>query len=141
MKLKKWKLLLKVMRRTYTNRIIIAFLFVFFGIALVIYLVDPVVKTYPQSVYYCFMIASSVGNGDIIVSTTIARVLSIILSVYSVFAIAVITGVVVSYYNAYTQAQFKDSIENFVDKLEHLPELSHEELVELSDKVKKVHKQ
>lgn len=134
---KKWRLLRGVLRKTHTYKIIIAFLAVFFLIALIIWLNDPAVHTYRQSIYYCFMIASSVGNGDVIVSTTLARILTMFLSVYSLFAIAIVTGVVVSYYNAYTQMQFRDSIENFTEKLEQLPDLSEDELREISDAVKK----
>ena len=137
MRFRKLKLLRNVMKRTHTNRIVIAFIALFFIIALIIWLNDPAIHTYRQSIYYCFMIASSVGNGDVIVSTTLARILTMILSIYSVFALAIITGVVVSYYNAYTQMQFKDSIENTMDKLERLPELSKEELQEVSDRIKK----
>ena len=137
MRFKKWRLLRGVLRKTHTYKIIVAFFAVFFLIALIIWLNDPAVHTYRQSIYYCFMIASSVGNGDVIVSTTLARILTMFLSVYSLFAIAIVTGVVVSYYNAYTQMQFKDSIENFTEKLEQLPDLSEDELKEISDAVKK----
>lgn len=137
MRFKKWKLLRGVLRKTHTYKIIVAFFAVFFLIALIIWLNDPAVHTYRQSIYYCFMIASSVGNGDVIVSTTLARILTMFLSVYSLFAIAIVTGVVVSYYNAFTQMQFKDSIENFSEKLEQLPDLSEDELREISDAVKK----
>ena len=137
MRFKKWKLLRGVLRKTHTYKIIVALFAVFFLIALIIWLNDPAVHTYRQSIYYCFMIASSVGNGDVIVSTTLARILTMFLSVYSLFAIAIVTGVVVSYYNAYTQMQFKDSIENFTEKLEQLPDLSEDELREISDAVKK----
>ena len=137
MRFKKWKLLRGVLRKTHTYKIIVAFFAVFFLIALIIWLNDPAVHTYRQSIYYCFMIASSVGNGDVIVSTTLARILTMFLSVYSLFAIAIVTGVVVSYYNAFTQMQFKDSIENFSEKLEQLPDLSEDELKEISDAVKK----
>ena len=137
MRFKKWKLLRGVLRKTHTYKIIVAFFAVFFLIALIIWLNDPAIHTYRQSIYYCFMIASSVGNGDVIVSTTLARILTMFLSVYSLFAIAIVTGVVVSYYNAYTQMQFKDSIESFTEKLEQLPDLSEDELREISDAVKK----
>ena len=137
MRFKKWKLLRGVLRKTHTYKIIVAFFAVFFLIALIIWLNDPAVHTYRQSIYYCVMIASSVGNGDVIVSTTLARILTMFLSVYSLFAIAIVTGVVVSYYNAYTQMQFRDSIENFTEKLEQLPDLSEDELREISDAVKK----
>ena len=137
MRFKKLRLLRGVLRKTHTYKIIVAFFAVFFLIALIIWLNDPAVHTYRQSIYYCFMIASSVGNGDVIVSTTLARILTMFLSVYSLFAIAIVTGVVVSYYNAYTQMQFRDSIENFTEKLEQLPDLSEDELREISDAVKK----
>ena len=137
MRFKKWRLLRGVLRKTHTYKIIVAFFAVFFLIALIIWLNDPAVHTYRQSIYYCFMIASSVGNGDVIVSTTLARILTMFLSVYSLFAIAIVTGEVVSYYNAYTQMQFRDSIESFTEKLEQLPDLSEDELREISDAVKK----
>ncbi len=137
MRFKKLKLLRGVLRKTHTYKIVVAFLVFFFLIALIIWLNDPAIHTYRQSVYYCFMIASSVGNGDVMVSTTLARILTILLSIYSLFAIAIVTGVVVSYYNAFTQMQFKDSIETFAEKLEQLPDLNKDELKELSDAVKK----
>ncbi|MBP5773142.1 MAG: two pore domain potassium channel family protein [Eubacterium sp.] len=137
MRFKKWRLLRGVLRKTHTYKIIVAFFAVFFLIALIIWLNDPAIHTYRQSIYYCFMIASSVGNGDVIVSTTLARILTMFLSVYSLFAIAIVTGVVVSYYNAYTQMQFRDSIENFTEKLEQLPDLSEDELRDIADAVKK----
>ena len=137
MKFRRLKLLKDVLKKTHTYKIVIAFLAFFFLIALIIYIDDPSIHTYRQSVYYCFMIASSVGNGDVIVSTQLARILTMLLSIYSLFALAIITGVVVSYYNAYTQMQFKESIESFMEQLEQLPELSKEELIEISEKIKK----
>ena len=76
MRFKRLKLLKDVLKKTHTYKIVIAFLAFFFLIALVIWIDDPAIHTYRQSVYYCFMIASSVGNGDVIVSTTLARILS-----------------------------------------------------------------
>ena len=137
MKFKRLRILKDVLKKTHTYKIVLAFLAFFFLIALIIWLDDPTIHTYRQSVYYCFMIASSVGNGDVIVSTQLARVLTMVLSIYSVFALAIITGVVVSYYNAYTQMQFKESIESFMEQLEQLPELSKEELADISEKIKK----
>lgn len=137
MKFRRLKVLKDVLKKTHTYKIVLAFLAFFFLIALIIWIDDPAIHTYRQSVYYCFMIASSVGNGDVIVSTQLARILTMVLSIYSLFALAIITGVVVSYYNAYTQMQFKDSIESFMEQLEQLPELSKEELTEISEKIKK----
>lgn len=65
-----------------------------------------------------------------------SRAAAIVLSLYSVFFVALITSVVVSYCSELIKLRRDESIARFIDELERLPELSHEELVELSEKVK-----
>lgn len=65
-------------------------------------------------------------------TTVIAKVVSVLLTVYSLFVIAIVTGVVVSYYNQIIQLQQEETIAGFMEQLEKLPELSEEELKELS---------
>ena len=50
---------------------------------------------------------------------------------------AMIPGVVVTYYTEYQKARQDETVSTFLEKLEHLPELSKEELEELSERVKK----
>ena len=59
------------------------------------------------------------------------------LSVCSILIIAVVPGVITSYYVESTKLRADESSAKFLDDLERLPELSKEELVELSEKVKK----
>ena len=54
-----------------------------------------------------------------------------------VLIIAVVPGVITSYYVESTKLRADESSAKFLDDLERLPELSKEELVELSEKVKK----
>ena len=51
--------------------------------------------------------------------------------------VALITGVLVNYYQEINKIKLEDSIEVFMDKLERLPELSKEELQSISENVKK----
>lgn len=67
------------------------------------------------------------------------RILSIILSLYSVMIIAIIPGVVTSYYIESIKIKTNESMEKFLYDLERLPALSKEELSDISEKVKKVH--
>lgn len=69
-------------------------------------------------------------------TTLVGRVLSIFLSICSILIIAVVPGVITSYYVESTKLRADESSAKFLDDLEHLPELSKEELVELSEKVK-----
>ena len=60
-----------------------------------------------------------------------------LITVYAVYAIAIITGVVVNFYTQMVEMQRKETLTMFMDKLERLPELSKEELEVISKNVKK----
>ena len=60
-----------------------------------------------------------------------------ILLTYLVFVvIALVTGVIVNYYNQLIQIRQKDTLASFSDRLQRLPELSKEELEEMSANAK-----
>lgn len=75
--------------------------------------------------------------GDITAVTILGRAMSIFLSICSILIIAVVPGIITSYYIESTKLKEKESIAKFLDDLEHLPELSKEDLQSLSEKVKK----
>ena len=60
--------------------------------------------------------------------------------VYSILMIAVIPGLITSFYLEVVKLRSNDSMEKFMSDLERLPELSKEELAELSEKVKNFQK-
>ncbi len=47
------------------------------------------------------------------------------------------TGIIVNFYNEILELRRKETLSAFLDRLEQLPNLSHEELVELSARVQK----
>ena len=60
----------------------------------------------------------------------------VILSVISIFYIAMLTGVAVSYCNTLIKLRQKDTMARFMDDLEHLEELDRDELADLSRRVR-----
>ena len=88
-----------------------------------------------------FQVVTTIGLGDYTCVSVAGRICAILLSVYSVFYLALITGAVVSYCQERLKAHQNESAAHFIDQLEHLPELSHEELVDLSKKVKRIHRE
>ena len=120
---------------------LIAIYFIFFILmAIIIWIVEPNIKTLLDSIWFCFATASTAGYGDVTAVTTIGRILSIILSIFSVAVIAIFTAVITSYYMEQAKLRAKESARKFIDDLQHLDELSKEELRELSEKVKRFDK-
>ena len=99
---------------------------------------EPGVGGIGDAAWLMFQVITTIGLGDYTCVTLPGRVAAVVLSVYSVFFLALITGAVVSYCQERMAARRDESVAHFIDQLEHLPELSHDELVELSEKVKRI---
>ena len=135
--MKHLRILKNVLVRTRTNRILLSYIIFVLMDAFVIMISDPSITTYEEALWYCYAVISTVGFGDVVVTSVIAKICSVLLTVYSILVIALITGVVVNFYNQLIQTQQKETISAFVDRLQRLPELSKEELQEISDNAKK----
>ena len=72
----------------------------------------------------------------IIAVTFIGKMCSVLLTIYSLFVVAIATGVVVNFYTQMVELQRKETLAMFMDQLERLPELSREELENISRKVR-----
>lgn len=136
----KYGLIRAVMQHSGLNRAVVGFVVVFLLCSVLVWLFEPAIPTLGDSMWYCFEIVSTIGFGDITVSSPLARVVSVLLSVTSVFVVAVLTGAVVSYSQELMHARKGESVAVFIDRLEHLPDLSRAELQELSDQIKRLRK-
>ena len=119
------------------DKIVLSYIIFFIAMSLLMWIVEPNINTFMDSIWFCFATASTVGYGDITALSVIGRILAIILSLYSVAVIAIITAVITSYFIEQAKVRAKNSAREFLDNLEHLDELSKEELKELSEKIRK----
>lgn len=62
--------------------------------------IEPNIDTFGDGLWYTFAVVTTIGFGDIIVVTGLGRVLSVILGLYGLFIVAIITSVVVNYYQS-----------------------------------------
>ncbi len=136
--MKKLRILRMVLRKTRADRIVFGFLAFLLVVAAIIWAAEPNITTYRDALWYCYAIISTSGFGDFVAVTFIGRVCSVLVTIYSIFVVAIVTGVVVSFFQQSVQVQFEDSKVTFLDRLERLPELSKEELEEMAAKARKL---
>ena len=105
--------------------------------ALLIVIFDPVVDRYGDALWYCYAVISTAGFGDIVVVSAFAKIISLLVTIYSTLVIAIVTGVVVNFYTEVTELSRKETLTAFMDKLEHLDTMNKDELREISAQVKK----
>ncbi len=131
-----WKRCYKVLKRTGTLKMFISFLLFLCVAAALLTLFDPGIETFGDGLWYCFVAATTIGFGDLCVVTSIGRIITVLVSAYGILMTAMVPGVVVSYYMEYLKFREKETISIFLEKLERLPELSPEELEQLSQRVR-----
>lgn len=133
--MKKLRVLKEVLVRTKASHVLVVYTIFVLCSAFVIFLVEPNIDNYGDALWYCYAVLSTTGFGDVKVTTTIVKILSLLVTIYSTLVIAIVTGVVVNFYTEIAELQRKETFTAFMDKLEHLGELSKDELKEISDKV------
>lgn len=137
----KFKLLCLIIRRSGAGKPLAGFVTTFLVCALILWLIEPSVQTFGDAIWFLWAVSLTVGLGDITAVTLVGRVVTIICSLYAVITMAIITAVVVDYFHERRQEQLNESLSLFMDKLERLPELSDEELRDMSAKVKDLRRQ
>ena len=53
----------------------------------------------PSALWYCFSIVTTIGFGDVTATTALGRVLSVMLGVYGLIVVALLTSIIVNFYN------------------------------------------
>ena len=129
------RILQKMLRSTSVTRIFLVFLAFLVVSTFIVWKCEPTIISYRDAVWYVYAVVTTIGFGDYLATVPVVRIISIFLSIYTHFALALITGLAVSFFNEVMSIRNKETITAFIDKLEHLPELSKEELTQLSEQV------
>ena len=114
------------------------FLATFVAASALLALVDPGVNGFGDALWCCFQAVTTIGYGDITVTSTVGRAIVVVLSVVGILFVAVLTAAVVSYCNELMLARRNESLALYLDKLEHLDQLTQGEPAELSRKVSRL---
>ena len=138
--MKAFKRLYFILRSTNVLRFFWWFLLVLLVVAVILRFIEPQIETIGDGFWFLYAAATTIGFGDLCVVTPLGRILTILVSMMGILVVAMIPGVVVSYYTEFIRRHQEETVSVFMEKLEHLPELSEEELAELSEKVKTMRK-
>jgi hypothetical protein len=124
-------------RLVHFDRLLLSYLIVYVIVSFVVWALDPDVKGLSDALWFTFQTGTTIGYGDLIVNNWFARIVTVLFSVYSMALVAVFTGILAGYFVEIMKTEAKDSAVKFLLDLERLPEMSHEELVDLSERAKR----
>ena len=95
----KLNVLLKIIIRTYALEIILGLITMMVAAAIIFAYFDENIPTFADGLWYSFAIVTTIGFGDFHAVSTVGRVVSVILGIYGLVVVAVITSIIVNFYN------------------------------------------
>ena len=98
----KLKVLVKIIIKTYALEVLFGLLTLMVAFSLVLTLYEPNMTHFPDALWYCFAVVTTIGFGDFTATTIVGRVLTVILGIYGIIVVAVITSIIVNFYNETT---------------------------------------
>lgn len=69
------------------------------------------INSFGDGLWYCFAIVTTIGFGDITAHTYIGRIISVILGCYGIVVVALITSIIINFYNETKDAKMTDEHE------------------------------
>ncbi len=108
-----YRALEKVIRKTYVIEFIFGMLLLIVAFSIVLRSTEASIETFADGLWYCFAIVTTIGFGDYTAVGFVGRILSVILGIYGIIVVALVTSVIVNFYN-----EVKDEPD---DKLEDAP--------------------
>ncbi len=124
-----------ILRQTKTVRFLVSFAVAFVVLTILIWLVDPNIKTLWDAIWFGFMLVTTTGFGDLTVVSPLGRILAVLLGLYGILAIGFITGVGASWLFEKVRENGSGSVAGMVYQLEHLDELSDAQISKLASQV------
>ena len=129
-------LLWKVIKRLSFDKVLYGFIGWLLIASVIIMAAEPGITNFGDALWYTFVASTSIGFGDIVTVTFAGRLITVITTIYEIVIVAMFSGVVVSYYLEIVHRREQEELMRFMDKMEHLTELSPEELKQIEDKVR-----
>lgn len=103
------KVLGKIIRKTYAGEVIFGLCLLIVAFSIVMMHIEPQVETFTDGLWYCFAIITTIGFGDIVATSVIGRLLSVILGLYGIVVVAIFTSIIVNFYNEIRDVKEEDA--------------------------------
>ena len=75
-------------------------------------MVEPNITTFWDAMWYCFAVVTTIGFGDLYAITPLGRILTVVLGIYGIVVVAIMTSVIVNFYN---EVSTKEKNRNIVE--------------------------
>ena len=112
----KVKVLFKIIVSTFSLEVLFGLLTMIVCFSIILTSIEPNIESFPDALWYCFAVVTTIGFGDIVAVTPAGRILSVMLGLYGLVVVAVITSIIVNFYNATAGKQDQKELDEIKDE-------------------------
>ena len=91
--------IIKIMRKTYAFEILYGLVILVIASSAYFTIMEESIKTFADGLWYSFAVITTIGFGDYTVTGSVSRILSVVLGFYGLIVVAVITSIIINFYN------------------------------------------
>ena len=124
-----YRALRKIIRKTYAGEVIFGLLLLMVAFSLVLMIVEENIHNFWDAMWYCYMLVTTIGFGDITSVTVLGRIISVILGIYGIIVVAILTSIIVNFYTE-TRSKEEEKVETITIEDNSLEEETEEEKAE-----------
>ena len=95
----KVKVLFKIIVSTFSLEVLFGLIVMIVAFSFIFVSIEPGIETFPDALWYCFAVVTTIGFGDLTATTGVGRILTVMLGLYGLIVVAVITSIIVNFYN------------------------------------------
>lgn len=110
--------IVKIIKKTMVYEIILTMLILVVLCSVYFTVVEQNITSYADALWFCFSVITTIGFGDVYVTTTFGRILSVILGVSGIIVVAVFTSVIVNFYNEISKKRENKKSEQLTEEVE-----------------------
>lgn len=95
----KLKVLFQIVFRTYALEVILGLITMIIVSSLVFLCYEETITNFADALWYSFAVVTTIGFGDFVAQTILGRIVTVLLGIYGIIVVAVITSIIVNFYN------------------------------------------
>lgn len=111
----KLDVVIKIIRKSLVKEIVLGLLILVILCSVYFTLVEPNITSYVDALWYSFAVITTIGFGDIYVTTTLGRILSVILGISGIVVVALFTSFIVNFYNEMNQKRVERHLKKQIE--------------------------
>ncbi len=132
---KQLKILRKILKFTNLDKALGTLIVLLITSSVIIWKVEDNVTTIFDGFWWAMTTVTTVGYGDIVITTVVGRIVGMILMAYGILLLTLITGTIVTFASEIMKEDRKKSLKDLKGKIDNIHNLSDDELTSLQKEI------